>query len=387
MSDHPSVVHSTSESGKLQLWLTVALSTAILITLLFSAGTTRADKHKTENERAQAHVSIVQMQTSYQREQRIFGLIESARASRLGFERAGRIATINVEEGDSIKQGQVLAVLDTARLVSQQSELKARLHRAQADVTLANATLQRMKSVLGQGGASRQQVDEARARFEVATAQVTEVEAALDSLAVEIDKSRLSAPFDGMVGTKLVDEGTVVQAASPILTLGATHELQARLALPQALAGTLENGQTIIVDVGGGNVEGQLLSIQPSRNRQTRTIDALVAVPNTSNALLIGDMVSVTINTSVEEPGAWVPLAALTQGVRGLWTLLVVTGNGNPQLQSRLVEIIYATTKEAYVRGAIKNGDKFVAQGGQRLVPGQLVKTALLDAPGQGASL
>nr|WP_269468588.1 efflux RND transporter periplasmic adaptor subunit [Alteromonas sp. ASW11-130] len=327
------------------------------------------------------------MQTSYQREQRIFGLIESARASRLGFERAGRIATINVEEGDSIKQGQVLAVLDTARLVSQQSELKARLHRAQADVTLANATLQRMKSVLGQGGASRQQVDEARARFEVATAQVTEVEAALDSLAVEIDKSRLSAPFDGMVGTKLVDEGTVVQAASPILTLGATHELQARLALPQALAGTLENGQTIIVDVGGGNVEGQLLSIQPSRNRQTRTIDALVAVPNTSNALLIGDMVSVTINTSVEEPGAWVPLAALTQGVRGLWTLLVVTGNGNPQLQSRLVEIIYATTKEAYVRGAIKNGDKFVAQGGQRLVPGQLVKTALLDAPGQGASL
>ncbi len=389
MSQHPNAASSSSNTGKLQLWLTIALSTAILITLLFSAGASRADKHPGQGERALANVASIEMQTSYQREHKIFGLVESASTSHLGFEQSGRLATIQVEEGDRVKQGQVLATLDTSSLQSRRTELEAGLQRAQADVQLARATLTRLESVLAKGGSSQQQVDEARARFAVASAQVTETQAALSSLKVEINKSSLLAPFDGMVGARLVDEGTVVPPASPILTLGATYNLQARLAMPQALASTLVIGQKLAVNVGEEQVNGAVLSIQPTRNRQTRTVDILVALPDASSFLLMGDMVSVSLNTQVEESGAWVPLSSLSQGVRGLWSLLVVSADDSDdtKLQSRLVEIVYATNTQAFVRGAIASGDKYVLSGGQRLVPGQLVRVTLVNNASSGASL
>ncbi|MCW8109765.1 efflux RND transporter periplasmic adaptor subunit [Alteromonas ponticola] len=386
MSNHSRAADVSSDSGKLQLWLTVALSAAILMTLLFSAGASRADKHKVERRYAHADVSTIQMHSSYQREQRVFGLLESASASSLGFEQTGRIISIAVDEGDTVATGQVLAQLDISKLTSQQAELYASLQRATADVSLAESTLQRVRSVLNQGGSSQQQVDEALARFNVVSAQVKEIEAAISSLQIEIDKSTLTAPFAGVVGARLVDEGTVVQPGTPILELGAPSQLQARLAMPQALATTLVKAQTLNIDTGNYRIDGHLLSIQSTRNRQTRTVDALVAVPNGSDDLLIGDMVSASLQTKVNQAGAWVPLSALTQGVRGLWSLLVVVGDEPSHLQSRLVEIVYATNKMAFIRGAINEGDKFVVQGGQRLVPGQLVKTKLVESMNAGSS-
>ncbi len=387
MSQPPNTANYSSDSGRLQLWLTIALSMAILTTLLFSAGASRADKHNVQSERAPAKVAQILMQKSFQREHKIFGLVESASASHLGFEQGGRVAAIKVEEGDRVRQGQVLATLDTARLQSRRAELEAARLRAEAEVQLARTTLKRMKSVLTEGGSSQQQVDEASARFDVASAQVAEIKAALSSLNVEIHKSSLKAPFDGMVGARLIDEGTVVQPSTPILTLGATHNLQARLAMPQSLAANLNLGQIIAVNVGNHVVDGEVLSIQPTRHRQTRTVDILVALPSLSASLIIGDMVSVSLSTQVEESGAWVPLSSLSQGVRGLWSLLVVSEDNNEQLQSRLVEIVYATNSRAYVRGAIASGDKYVLNGGQRLVPGQLVRATLVNSSLSGASL
>ncbi|NMH60020.1 efflux RND transporter periplasmic adaptor subunit [Alteromonas ponticola] len=387
MSDNSSAANISSDSGKLQLWLTIALSTAILMTLLFSAGASRADKHKTEQSTARADVSLINMQSFYHRQQRVFGLVESASASNLGFEQAGKLVSIAVEEGDATVTGQVLASLDTSRLRSQLKELQASLLRANADVSLAKSTLQRMQTLQKQGGASQQQVDEAVARYDVVSAQVKEIEAAMSSLSVEMDKSTLTAPFDGVVAARLVDEGTVVQPATPIITLGATDHLQARLALPQALATQLANTKTVMVNTGNDDIEARLISIQPTRNRQTRTVDALIAIANDRSNLIIGDMVSTTLQTRVDEPGAWVPLTALTQGVRGLWSLLVVAGEEKSRVQSRLVEVVYATGKEAYVRGAISDGDKYVSQGGQRLVPGQLVRATLVESHTDGASL
>ena len=119
-------------------------------------------------------------------------------------------------------------------------------------------------------------------------------------------------------------------------------------------------------------------SVAKQRNLSTRTIDALFTIEQSAlseqqlQALVSGDLVNIRVEIEIDKKGAWVPLSALSSGLRGLWTVFVYD-ESTQRIDSRLVSVEQLSAERAFVSGAIKQGDLLVSHGAHRFTPGQKV--------------
>lgn len=351
----------------------------VLVVLLASAGRDGKPQQVTAAEPAPVQMMPVTLQDSYQREISLVGRVESANNALLGFELAGQLARIDVEEGQSVVAGQTLAQLDKARLQAQYQELLAALTRAQADETLAQVSLKRLQDLLAKRLESAQRVDEASARVEATVAAVAQAQAALARVEVELQKSELIAPFDGVVTARHIDAGTIVNVGTPVVELQQRDSLRIRVSVPPAQVRHLTPGNTYPFTRNGTDLNAQLVTLTERRQLSTQTHEALFQ-PIAEDNLISGELVGLRLSERVEARGSWVPLAALDSGVRGTWTLLVTSGEGVQQLQARAVTLLYTDGRKAFVSGALDNNDFVVVSGTQRLVNHQSVRATRVAA-------
>jgi RND family efflux transporter MFP subunit len=324
---------------------------------------------------ANVEVHSIQIQSAYQKQQKVYGLVESASQVDVGFELSGSINELMVLEGAFVKQGQVLASLDLKRLNAQKAQLNASLNRAKADAEISQLSVNRVKELVKVKLDSTQNLDQANARLKAANAVVKEVEASLQALDVEIQKSKLVAPFDGQVLRQLQDLGAVVNAGQAVFTLVANTQLEARFGLPTHTAFGIKVGQLFTIDANEMPINGRVQSIAQQRNRAMRTIDAVFSLETDNKPyLMTGDIVSISVSNQVEKKGAWVPVSSLANGVRGLWTLYVAEqAQGGYLVKSRTVAVEYLEDDRAYITGAISDGDRVIVNGLQRLTPNQII--------------
>lgn len=363
---------SPSEGGKLTLIVSIVGFTAALVVLLMTAGLGNATQSPEARVPVAVSTSTVSIQSGFETPVNVFGLIESPKATTLSFDMAGQVTALFVEEGDVVSQGDKLARQDVTRLNARQRELQASLERANADLALAKVNSDRTTSLVEKKLESAQRLDEVRASLNVAKARVSEIEAALHSLDVEIEKTTLVSPFDGVVNRRFFDEGSVVNAGSPVFGITGIENYQARFAVPADVVEQFDINEPVLVKVGDVDVAGTVTQRLPVRNVQTRTIDILITL-NSNERVRPGDMAILSGFRSHSETGAWLPINALSNGLRGLWRVFVLTNQQTPTLEARVVEVVYTDGNKAFVRGALKDGDMYVNEGTHKLAPGQMV--------------
>ena len=315
----------------------------------------------------------MQFQDSYAQAYRAMGRIESSQQAGVGFERSGRVATVNVEDGDVITPGQIIASLDTARVDAQIKELSAALELAKAQLRLAQSTESRIIDLVQKRLESPQRLDEVAENKNIAQARVTQTQASLDAIKLELEKSVITANYVGSVIRRNVDPGAVVSAGQPIIELANNALLTARIPVPPSVAANLNPGDFYPLSVDQQTVSGQLISIGTQRNARTRTVDILFSINSTNEPILVGDLISAKLQINLPEKGLWVPIESLARGVRGMWTVYVVGQLGDTQLQSRAVQVIYTDGNRAFITGALSEGDLLVLNGTHRFVPQQKV--------------
>ncbi|MEM6730437.1 MAG: efflux RND transporter periplasmic adaptor subunit [Myxococcota bacterium] len=321
-------------------------------------------------------VSTVQVseQASYDVTRRFNGIVRARRTSRLGFERGGRIAKVSVDEGDQVKRGQVLAELDRSALFAGRKRIEASLREAEAAVGIAELTAKRLDSLAEEQFTSRQESDEATFGLNAAIARRDSLRARLREIDVDLEKSRLVAPFSGQVAGRMVDEGTVVGAGTPVLRFLETGGKEAAIGVPSSVAAELRAGVATQVQIRSETVQATVVSRVDDVDASTRTTSLIVALPPEVNAV-DGDVVSLEHGHTVESRGFWVPVTALTRGLRGLWTVYAVDETeGESTLRREEVHIIHTETERAFVRGTLETGDFIVETGLHRVVPKQRVR-------------
>jgi RND family efflux transporter MFP subunit len=328
------------------------------------------------------------------------GRVEPFRHAELGFERAGLLQNVLVREGDPVRAGEVLARLDSALLEAKRAELAAALLSAEADLSLAQATLTRYQGSVDQGAVTRQALDEAREGARSAAAGLELARARIASADLDIAKSALRAPFDGVVTRRGADEGRVLGAGEPVLRVQEAAAPEIRVGVASPLADTLHPGSEYRLTWRGRDLPARLRAILPVRDGAARTVDALFVplAPEilSTTSLRPGELVELELSQWVEEQGAWLPLSALTEGSRGLWSAYAVvpTADAGPaqdleiggdmaggRLAVRPLEVLYQDGDRVFVRGPLAAGETLVATGLHRVVPGQLVRVL-----GAGAS-
>lgn len=367
-----SAAASPAKSGKLILVISIVVFIAALVVLLMTAGLGNATQAPEARLPVAVSTGTIKIQSGFETPINVFGLVESPKAASLSFDVAGQVTTLLVEEGDVVSQGDILARQDLQRLNARKRELQASLERANADLALTQVNSDRTTSLVERKLESAQRLDEVKASLNVAKAQVSEIKAALNSLNVEMRKATLISPFDGVVNRRFLDEGSVVNAGSPVFGLTSIENYQARFAVPADVIDQFEVNEPVLVKVGDINVAGTVTQRLPIRNVQTRTVDILVTL-NSNERVRPGDMAILSGFRSHTETGAWLPVNALSNGLRGLWRVFVLSNEKNATLEARIVEVVYTDGNNAFVRGALKDGEIYVNEGTHKLAPGQMV--------------
>lgn len=337
-------------------------------------------------------VSTLQLNlsTSYDLTRVYGGQLKHRRMSHMGFETAGVIGQVHVNEGDVISAGEPLVTLDQAAIKAQLEGAEAEVDTAramvraqQAQLGLSESTLKRNQDLATQGHVSIQLLDELQqqkaiqqANLGVTKTQLRTARARAEQLAVSFNKTVLNAPYDAQVQTRHLDEGSIVNPGVPVITLVEIGFLEATIGFPQTMTGSLAVGNYYEFTINNRQIPGRLNAILPNVDPVTGTITALFTIDGED--LFGGTLAELNLSVTVNEDGFWVPVSALAESQRGLWALLVVTGDdvNTTTVETRLVEILYRGPNAVYVRGTLEDGDLIVDSGTGRIVPGQNVRVA-----------
>jgi RND family efflux transporter MFP subunit len=328
----------------------------------------------------------VHLQQSYTVSRHYAGLLTHLRTSNLGFETGGLVANVAVREGDEVTVGRTLIALDSAASEAEQRAAAAELDSIGASqvaqrsaLDLALSSLQRYKDLVVKGHGSVQRLDELQIQAQVEAAQLqvlkTRSQAAqskLDLANVRLKKLSIAAPFDAIVQTRQVDEGSIVSPGQTVLTLVERGELELKVGIPDAMVGHLRRNRVYELKAMDRTIEGRLSAILPVADPVTGTVTAVFRLSN--EGLYAGTVAELVMTAEVPEAGFWLPLSALSESQRGLWSVLaVMDGTKGQTVETRLVEIIHRGNDAVFVRGTLSDGEQIVAGGTARIVPGQLV--------------
>ena len=315
----------------------------------------------------QVAVSTLSRQQSYSVERRFIGQVEARETVSISFELGGRLVELSVAEGTKVEKGEPIARLDTSLLEADRARQIARRDAVRSQLEFAQSQFERANALKTDGFASVEVLDNARSARDALAAQLVEVDAGLDAIEINLEKSVLVAPFSGQIGAQFVDSGSTLGAGQAVVTLVDTVNAEVRVGLPLDVAETELHSAS--VEVAEQLYPAPLLSIRPDIDPTTRTRTAIFALESVQTPVF-GQTATLRLETTVEEEGVWVPIDALQEGAGGAWTVLVVDDG---VIKPSTVEILHAKEAEAYVRGTFADGALMVHSGAHRVVPGQTV--------------
>lgn len=329
----------------------------------------------------QVVTSAAEPQPFYEVERHYSGRVIATQASNVGLEQAGRVVAVLADEGQQVRQGDLLARLDDQLLQQDVASVRAQLTEAEAELALNRKTYQRLQSLKTQGFAAQQQMDELEAQQQVLQAAIVRLNSAAAALAIRLQQTRLYAPYDAVITRRYADEGRVMAAGEPLLQLQQQGNREVDIGVPPALRPQFQLQQNLPVIINGQTYPAKLISIGEDLHPQTRTVQLRLALEHES-PLVTGELARLLLRERVEKRVFRVPAAAVTDGPRGMWAVyLVAPGtDGLATVSTRQVRIEHAEDDAFFVSGNIQPGEHLVTQGLQRIVPGQTVRV-LNQAP------
>lgn len=321
---------------------------------------------------------------------------------------AGYIKHINVDIGDRVKTGQVLATLDIPELTAQvqgadagvrqtQEQIiraKSEVMRAQANYAAFHSAAQRLQqaSEARPGLIAEQELDDAQAKDRVAAAQVDSAKSALSAMQQQLgvsradqqhytslaDYSRITAPFNGVVTWRYADTGSLIQAgtsntnAMPVVKLAQVNVLRLRIPVPESLAGFVHDGDfaTIRVQATGKTFTGTVTRNTASLDTATRTMQVEIDVPNKDGKLTPGMYADVSLDVRRAGNALAVPVQAVDQSGTHPFVLVV---NKDNRIEKRPVTIGISTPNRVGILTGLNVGDQVVAANLGTFQPGELV--------------
>ena len=263
---------------------------------------------------------------------------------------AGRITKINVEVGDKVKKGQVLAEIDKVQL--QQAQLQ--LHNAEVE-------LGRLKALYEAGGLSKSDLDAVELQYNVAKTQVQNL----------IENTTLLSPIDGVITARNYDAGDMYAMSAPIFTVEQIKPVKMLIAVSESDYSKVKKGDKVVVKAEAFpdlTFEGKVERIYPTIDPSTRTFNVEVVVPNNYSTLRPGMFVRTTMKFGVNNSVVIPDVAVVKQQGSGERFVYVLNEDGTVNYQK--VELGRRMGAEYEVLSGVKDSAIVVTGGQIRLKDG-----------------
>ena len=325
---------------------------------------------------------------------------------------AGYIRKINVDIGDRVKTGQILAVLEVPELMAQLQGTAAGVRHSQQEVIRArnevardeaqhvalhaNSLRLQQASTARPGLIAQQELDDAQAKDQASEAQVDSAKSALAAAEQQLqmsqanhsqisamsDYTRIIAPFDGVVTWRYADTGALVQAGTtasnsqPVVKLAEVNVLRLRIPVPESLVSSVHIGQQadVVVHATGEHFTGTVTRFTDSLDRTTRTMQVEIDVPNDKYKLQPGMYADVRLQVQNHPDALTVPIQAVQHDNGKAQVLMLDRQN---RVQPRPIETGLEDPQRVEVLSGLQEGDRVIVGNFGSFQAGQVVEPKL----------
>jgi membrane fusion protein, multidrug efflux system len=289
---------------------------------------------------------------------------------------AGEVQDIRFKEGDFVKKGQVLLIIDPRPYDAALAQAKASLARDKATGVYNRAQAQRYKTLFDQGVASAEQLESFISAADAADATVNVDEAAIKTAELNLEYCTITSPLDGRTGTVMVKAGNLVKVADvPIVVINQVNPIYVNFTVPQQYwpdikqdvdRRALRVAATIPQDAGRP-VEGTLTFVDNIVDSTTGTIHLRGTFENSQNRLWPGLYVNILLTLSQQPNATVVPAHSIVSTQEGSYVYVV---KGNKTVEQRTVVPSRTVDNETVVDKGLQPGEVIVLDGQINLVPG-----------------
>ena len=280
----------------------------------------------------------------------------------------GTVDRIGFDSGKPVREGEVLALLDTRQ---EQAQLAA----AESQRDLARLNFDRMQGLLNERVISRAEFDRATAEDRQAEARVAEIRAA-------IDRKTIRAPFSGVLGIRQVNLGQYLSGGEALVTLQSLNPIYVNFGVPQQSAGQIRVGRGVRIaadDLAGVELSGRVTAIDPSVDEATRNVQVQATVANPDGRLRPGMFVRTELVMAASSAVVSVPASAISYAPYGDSVFVVAdlkteSGQSYRGVRQQFVKLGGARGDQVAITTGVKAGDEVVTSGVFKLRNGAAVQ-------------
>ena len=276
---------------------------------------------------------------------------------------AGKVQAIHFREGQPVRAGELLLEIDDTQLVAERDRAAYRLNLAERSET-------RQRRLFEDGLTSQEQYDFAQSELNVLRAE-------LELVRARLAKTRIRAPFAGVVGLRMVSVGSYLTPQTRIATLQDFDPVKVDFAVPEKYASHFAVGDPIRFRTRGSPKvhTGTVSAIEPRVDVETRSLTVRARSPNPDRALVPGSFADVEIVVRRIEGALAVPSRAVVPELGGKKVFVYVDGEARP----RPVETGLRTAELVEITRGLEPDDRVIVSAIQRLRPGLAVEVEAED--------
>jgi membrane fusion protein, multidrug efflux system len=310
------------------------------------------------------------------------GAVQSLNTVQLRSRVDGTLDRVKFEEGQRVKQDEVLATIDPRLFLAALDQAKAKKAQDEAQLVSDLKDLERARSLSIQKFATEQSVDQLTAKVGVDRALIQADEAAIKMAETNLSYTTITAPFAGRIGLRSVDPGNIVRANDTttfIATLTQDHPIALVFTLPEAQLAAVREAQkagdapVIAYNQDGSKpiAKGKLAVIDNLVDQTTGTIRLKAIFGNEDEALWPGQYAPVRVQTTVKRDVIAIPTPAIQRGPSGVYVWLASPDN---KAVMQPIEMGPAYENVTAIEMGVSEGDQVIMSNYYRLQPGKPIQ-------------